>query len=307
MSVGMLQMLPSLTPIPVIAQVDPEAIEIVEILTRIDGDRVIAAVLVFAVGYGADVLIRRAMKRFQPITEQRRNVARKAVSLGRLGMFLVVGYLALTTLLAGQQTALLGVTGTLGLALGFALKDTVSSLAAGILILVDRPFKVGDRVQFGDIYGEVQEIGLRAVVLRTLARESYSIPNNRFLSEVVISASASRVEMMAAIEFYVGVGEDWEHAREIVYRACATSPYAFLDEPIDVLVSEIARDGAYATVLTAKAYVVDARFENDYRTEVTRRVKRAFRRHRIASPYAREYIVQSPEWRPDALPVGEAT
>ncbi len=292
-----------------LAQAAPGASEVAEILTRIDGDRVAAAVVILAVGYFADELLRRLVKRLESKFDSRKKVVRKVMSLGRLGVFLVAGYLALTTLLAGQQRALLGVTGTLGLALGFALKDTASSLVAGILILVDRPFRVGDRVELGDLYGEIRAIGLRAVELRTLGGEWYSIPNNRFLSEVVVSANAGHVEMMAAIEFYVGVGENWELGREIVRRACVTSRFVHLDEPVDVFVTEVAGGGAYATVITCKAYVIDARFENAYRTDVTRRVKRAFREHRIACPYAREYIVQTPEWAPkrppDERPAGE--
>lgn len=280
----------------IVAQVGPEATEVAAILAGIEGDRVAAAALVLVLGYLVDRLLRRGVAELESGFESRRNVLRRGASLLRLGTFLVAGYLALTTLLAGQQQALMGVAGTLGLALGFALKDTVSSLVAGILILVDRPFRVGDRVEFGGLYGEIEAIGLRAVVLRTLARETYSIPNNRFLSEVVVSANDGKVEMMAAIEFYIGVGEEWDRARDIVERAAVTSPYVSLEHPVEVLVTEVKRDAAYATVITCKAHVIDARFENVYRTEVTRRVKRAFRDARIASPYAREYVVQTPEW-----------
>jgi small conductance mechanosensitive channel len=283
-----------------VAQTTPKAVEIAEILQRIDGGKVAVALALLGFAYLLDRLIQRSAVRLEEELTGRRNVLRKAASLVRLGVFLAAAYLALTTLLEGQQRALLGVAGTLGLAAGFALKDTVSSLVAGILILIDRPFKVGDRVEFGDLYGEVQEIGLRAVVLRTNAREWYSIPNNRFLKEVVVSANASTVEMMAPIKFYIGVSADYELARELVYRGCVTSRYVCLDKPVETLVTEVARGSAYATVITCKVHVIDTRFENVFRTEVTQRVKRAFRAHRIASPYAREYIVQTPEWVRDA-------
>ncbi|MFP4601255.1 MAG: mechanosensitive ion channel family protein [Persicimonas sp.] len=297
---------------PMLAQAAPKATELAEILRQIDGGKVVVAVAIVATAYVLDRLIRRAVTTLEGELMRRRNQLRKAASLVRLGLFLAATYLAMSTLLEGQQQALMGVAGTLGLAAGFALKDTVGSLVAGVLILIDRPFKVGDRVEFGDHYGVIQKIGLRAVVLRTGGREWYSIPNNRFLSEVVVSANASTVEMMAAIKFYIGVGADFELARELVYRGCVTSRYACLDKPVDILVTEVALGGAYATVITCKAYVIDTSFENVYRTEVTRRVKRAFRKHRIPSPYAREYIVQTPEWeaepdqsQPDQAPAAQ--
>ena len=75
-------------------------------------------------------------------------------------------------------------------AVGFATRDLLASLVAGILIIFDRPFQLGDRVTFGGEYGDVISIGLRSVKLRTLDDCTVTIPNNLFLSEVTSSANS---------------------------------------------------------------------------------------------------------------------
>ena len=75
-------------------------------------------------------------------------------------------------------------------AIGFAVKDVVASIIAGIILLIDKPFQVGDRITFQDHYGEVIQIGLRSVKLQTLDESLVTIPNHRFINDTVSSSSA---------------------------------------------------------------------------------------------------------------------
>ena len=84
----------------------------------------------------------------------------------------------------------LAIGGTAAVSLGFALKDLLSSIVAGLIILVDRPFQVGDRVTFDGWYGEITHIGLRSVRLLTLDDTQVTIPNNKFLTDLVASGNA---------------------------------------------------------------------------------------------------------------------
>ena len=73
--------------------------------------------------------------------------------------------------------------GTMALSLGFAVKDLVASFIAGITIMIDVPFQVGDRVNFNGHYGDITAIGLRSVRMQTLSDDVVTIPNNKFLSD----------------------------------------------------------------------------------------------------------------------------
>ncbi|MFB6350973.1 MAG: mechanosensitive ion channel domain-containing protein, partial [Bradymonadaceae bacterium] len=139
--------------------------------------------------------------------------------------------------------------------------------------------------------GEVVEIGLRAVRIETLDDDEVSIPNNKFLTESVSSANAGELDMMVPMDFHISMTEDFELAKEIIYEACTTSKYVYLEKPVVVRVQEEAKSVAFSTTLTCKAYVIDSRYEMDFVTDVTERVKRAFRKHRLKHPYMREYAV----------------
>jgi len=76
------------------------------------------------------------------------------------------------------QALIVAVSGTLAVALGLSMKDLIASIVAGVILLFDRPFQVGDRVTFGGTYGEVSTIGLRAVRLITLDDSVVTIPNS---------------------------------------------------------------------------------------------------------------------------------
>lgn len=279
----------------VLAQATPEAQAVIQTLQMIDVGKVVTAAVIIAVAYGLNHLVETTLEGVGEGVARRRLVLKKVSSFARLSIFVAASFLVVVTFLAGQEKVLLGVMGTLGLAVGFALKDTASSIMAGILILVDRPFQVGDRIYFGDIYGEVKEIGLRAVRIRTPGAEMVSIPNNKFLTEAVASANAGNLDMLVAMEFYIAVTEDFQLAKKLVYGACVTSKYVFLERPVTLLIEDVARDSAFTTVITCKAYVIDTRFEKDFITDVTERVKRSFRKHDIQAPYAREMMVEEPD------------
>ena len=91
---------------------------------------------------------------------------------------------------------MLAAGGSIAVALGFALKDIAASLVAGLLLLFDRPFRVGDRVSFADVYGEIVSIGLRTVRLQTLDDNLVTIPNSRFITDVVASGNSGELDMM---------------------------------------------------------------------------------------------------------------
>lgn len=279
-----------------LAQASPDAAEIAQAIDVVDFGKIFRAVVIVLIAVVVNRFVVATADRLGEGQAKRRLLMKKISSFFRLFIFAFAIYLVAITFLEGQKEALLGVGGTVLLAIGFALKDTASSIMAGILILFDQPFQVGDRVQFGDTYGEVKEIGLRAVRIVTLDDNEVSIPNNKFLTEAVASANAGALDMMVVMPFYIAVTEDFELAKRVVYEACITSKYVFLQKRVVMTLKDEIREGIHCTIVRCKAYVIDARYETAFVTDVTERVKRAFRRHRIQAPYMREYSVRSTEW-----------
>ena len=282
--------------LPTVAQAAPDAAEVAKTLQALEFDRLARALVIVATGYALNRVVEGGLERLSGRLPKRRLTLNKLSSFARISIFVVGTYLALATLLADQHSAALGVAGTLALAVGFALKDTLSSVMAGVLILIDQPFQVGDRVRFGDIYGEVTEIGLRTVRIVTLDDHLVSIPNNKFLTEEVSSANDGQLDMMVELKFHVAINEDADLVKKLVYRACVTSKYVYLNKPVTMRVRDEEVGIAFVTTVKCKAHVIDARFEKAFATDVTERVKDAFRRYGIQPPYAQTWELSDREW-----------
>jgi small-conductance mechanosensitive channel len=183
-----------------------------------------------------------------------------------------------------DSTALTVIGGALAFAFGFALRDLVASVIAGVTIMFDRPFQVGDRVSYGGEYGDITKIGLRSVRMNTLDHNVITIPNNRIFTDVPASGNYGLLEMQVPMDFYVGVDQDVEKAIEIVREACLTSPYVFLEHPVPVLVKQEILQDYFAIHLKARPYVFDCRYEKPFETDVHLRVLEAFREHAIEAP-----------------------
>ncbi|MGR5167255.1 mechanosensitive ion channel family protein [Vibrio astriarenae] len=178
--------------------------------------------------------------------------------------------------------ALIG--GTLAVSVGFALKDLAASFIAGLTVMIDRPFQVGDRVTFEGNYGDILAIGLRSIRMRTLSDDIITIPNNKFLNEVVVSGNYGALDMQVVIPFYIGLNEDISLARDLIQEAASSSRYIHLPKPVVVLVKQTITDNYLAITLTCKAYVVDTAYEKLFETDVTLRVMNEFKKAGINPP-----------------------
>ncbi|MEC9410998.1 MAG: mechanosensitive ion channel domain-containing protein [Pseudomonadota bacterium] len=174
--------------------------------------------------------------------------------------------------------------GSVAVALGFALKDIAASLVAGILLLFDRPFRVGDRVSFGDTYGEIVSIGLRTVRLVTLDDNLVTIPNSRFITDVVSSGNAGELDMMVVTDFHLALDADIPWARKLLEEVVVTSRYAYLKKPVSFVVEELEVAHMLAIRLRVKAYVLDVRYEKAFQSDIVLRGTHLLNEHKIARP-----------------------
>jgi len=181
-----------------------------------------------------------------------------------------------------EVLAILG--GTAAVAIGFAMKDLVSSIVAGVMIMFDRPFQVGDRVTFGGQYGDILTIGLRSVKLRTLDDSIVTIPNNLFLNEVTSCGNYGVAHMQIVVDFLIDADADAARARDIVREAAATSRYVHLQSPIAVRVKQVVEGSYVALRIRLKVYVLDTQHEKSFESDVTLRVLEAFRAEGIRPP-----------------------
>jgi len=214
----------------------------------------------------------------------RRLLINQVATLIRFGLW--IAGLSIATALAVNLTreVVLAIGGTAAVTIGFALKDLAASILAGVIIIIDRPFQVGDRVGFGGVYGEIASIGLRSVRLVTLDDNVITIPNNKFLTEMVSSGNWGALDMMIQMDFFVGVDQDAALAETLVGDALTSCRYVYTKKPWVVLVNQVLQNNMVAVRLRAKAYVLDVQYEKAFETDVTKRVMTTFREHHILPP-----------------------
>ncbi len=214
-----------------------------------------------------------------------RRLLLKQVSVFSRFLLVIVTLLWIISLifeLSGQGLSLL--VGLVFFAFSFSSKDLVASLMSGIILLFDRPFQVGDRISFDGVYGEVLEIGLRSVRIVDLDDNLISIPNNQFLQSKVSSANAGNLDQLCVMTFYIGNSQDHHLAMKLVRESVASSRFVYCDQPIKVLLKDTIvgqNSSKIITKITAKAYVIDGRYESAFMSDVHIRVKDAFREAQI--------------------------
>ncbi|CBW25959.1 putative mechanosensitive ion channel protein [Halobacteriovorax marinus SJ] len=196
--------------------------------------------------------------------------------LGTLGAFYFV--------FRPSKELLLTVGGSAAVAFGFALKDLVGSVIAGFILLFDRPFQVGDRVSYGDSYGEIKSIGLRSVKLQTLNDDTVTIPNSKFLTDTVASGNSGALDMMIVTTFYVSIHEDLERVKKLLHEVVITSRFVFLEKPVTIIFEEVPLSNDFVVKVNVKAYVLDVKFEKLFLTDITIRGNKILKENHILRP-----------------------
>ena len=237
--------------------------------------------------FGAWFLLRITNDSVTRLSQQfatRRLLLQKLATIFQFGVYVTTGVtvVMLSFRLDDRVLALIG--GTVAVSLGFAVKDLVASFIAGIMIMLDRPFQVGDRVAFGGEYGDITAIGLRSVRMQTLDDNTVTIPNNKFLNDMTSCGNYGALDMQVAMDFFIGLDQDVGRAREVIAEAAISSRYVHLPKPVVVLVSQVIVQNYVAVQLKLRAYVLDTKHEKAFVTDVNVRVLEAFRNVGILPP-----------------------
>lgn len=270
-----------LTPASAWAQETPELGQLMEFI-RWGG-----VALSIPIVIGAMVLIRlveNVGERLAHEFSNRRPTIQKTQTIARFLIYVVMLGATLGLSIRLDPTALAVIGGALAFAIGFALRDLVASFIAGVTIMFDRPFQVGDRVAYGGEYGDILKIGLRSVRMNTLDHNVITIPNNKVFTDVTSSGNYGALEMQVPMDFHIGIDQDAERAIELVREACLTSPYVYLKQPVPVFAKQVILQDYVALQLKARPYVFDCKYESPFASDVHLRVLEAFRRHGIAPP-----------------------
>jgi small-conductance mechanosensitive channel len=144
-------------------------------------------------------------------------------ALGTIVRYVIITLGALVILQSAgiDLTSLNVLVGAVGVGLGFGLQNITSNFFSGLILLFERPIKIGDRVEIGGVVGEVREIGARATTLVTDASVAMIVPNSQFVSERVTNWSRPDRLTAYTLSFHVSHTSDPELVRQVLLAAAA--------------------------------------------------------------------------------------
>lgn len=155
-------------------------------------------------------------------------------------LLLVVGFIVIFQTAGIHLSSLTILLGALGVGIGFGLQNITNNFVSGLIILFERPVKVGDRIEVASVAGDVVDISMRATTIVTNDNISIIVPNSQFISETVINWS--HTDRSVRFNFPVGVSyrEDPETVRKLLLEIALANSGVLKDPKPDVLFSEFA-------------------------------------------------------------------
>lgn len=154
-------------------------------------------------------------------------------------LLLVAVALAAIDGLGVNVASLLAIVGAAGLAIGLALKDSLSNFAAGVMLIIFRPFKTGDFITAAGVSGVVDEIGMFSTLLHTPDNQRIIVPNSGVINGNIINASAlatRRIDMVMSISY----GDDITRAKDVIRRVLGSDARILPDPEPVIAVAELA-------------------------------------------------------------------
>ena len=206
---------------------------------------------------------------------------------------IALGVLLAMTHLGIQIAPFLAGAGVVGLALSLAAKDTLSNLIAGVLLIMDRPFQVGDRIELWNApletgtWGDVIEIGLRATKIRNPDNLVVVVPNNEIMQRDIINYTMSGEHIRLRIPFSCAYDSDIEQAKLLLREAAAEVPGVQMNPQPTVIVRGF---GPSEVNLELRVWIEEARNRRRIADEITERTMLKFHAAGVEIPYPKREL-----------------
>jgi small conductance mechanosensitive channel len=197
-----------------------DLLETVQTLGLTLGLNLVWAIVIFAIGWWAAGLISNLFKKTLTKTQTNQMLVR---FISNLIYYAVLTFAALAAFdrLGVETTSFIAVLGAAGLAIGLALQGALGNFAAGVLILIFRPFKIGDLVEVSDVYGRVEDIQIFNTIVVTLDNKTAIIPNGLITGGNIINYS-KRGLLRLDLVYGIGYGDDLLQAKQILQEIVTT-------------------------------------------------------------------------------------
>lgn len=248
------------------------------------GTKIVMALLVFIIGRWIAKMLTRALKGIM----QKGDVDQMLISF--LGNIAYAALLAVVVLAALEQlgvntTSALAILGAAGLAVGLALKDSLASFAAGVMLIIFRPFKLGDFIEAGGTTGVVEEIRIFHTVLKSGDNREITMPNAQIYSGTIVNFSARETRR---IDLVIGIGYDdnIKQARDLLQQILDADTTVLKDPAATIMLLEL---GESSVDFAVRPWVKSGDYWTT-RAALLETIKTTFDKQGISFPYPQRDI-----------------
>ncbi len=212
--------------------------------------------------------------------------------LGNIARYVILTFTALIVLntFGVQTTSIVAVIGAAGLAIGLALQGTLSNVAAGVMIILFRPFKIGDFVDVAGKMGTVKDISLNFTELADLSNVQVIVPNSQVWGNIITNFSTNQTRR-AEWTFGVGYGANLKTAEEVIRKVIMSDPRSMAEPEPFIQVNNL---GDFSVDFLVRVWVKSGDFFQ-YQADMKRQVKEALDEAGVDIPFPTRTLVNAAE------------
>lgn len=246
------------------------------------GTKIFLALMVFIVGRWIAKLLTKGLEKVMTKGKVDQMLVNFLSNIAYAALLAVVVLAALEQL-GVNTTSALAILGAAGLAVGLALKDSLSSFAAGVMLIIFRPFKLGDFVEAGGVSGVVEEIRIFHTMLKTGDNREITMPNAQIYSGTIINYSARDTRR---IDLVIGIGydDDIKKASDLLMQVLQADSTVLKDPAPNVMLLEL---GASSVDFAVRPWVKSGDYWGT-RAALLEAIKTTFDREGISIPYPQQ-------------------
>ena len=248
---------------------DAPPTEISEIGRLISVGKILYAILILIVTYFLNKFVGLVIDNLAERATNYRLFIKRLGPASRILIWSLSIYIIIAGVIAPPMQTVIAIGASIGIAVGFASQDILKNIFGGIMIILDSPFQVGDKIAVGDHYGEVTSIGLRSSRIVTPDDSVVSIPNAELMNHAVSNSNSGALNCQVVAEIYLPATVDIPAVKRLAKDAVYASSYLFLNKPVEVIVLNELKDRNYVVKLRVKAYVLDIRYEFLFKSDMT--------------------------------------
>ena len=250
------------------------------------GDGLLAS-LTFAVAYMLSRVVGRVLERRLALRPNLTPNVRFLLLRSATVTILLIGGVSALNILQIRLTGLAVTFGFLSVGIGFGLQNITSNFVGGIILLFERPVRVGDLITVGDSVGKVEAIGIRSTLLRTADNVELIIPNSQFIDQTVTNWTYRDKTVRVHVPVGVAYGTDTELVSELLLQVARAHPLALADpEPV----VQLTTFGASSLDFVLLVWIPDPAQRKDVVSDMNFAIDAACREHGVEIPFPQQDI-----------------